>query len=350
MSLLEHLMYRPAIGRALLGPVVLRGYARYLVDDRTPTRAYRAMRKLYGNEDAALWDALVERSLAEGPLLDLPDDPPGVAQGQVAQAVAALDADGCVVLDGRLDVDRCDRLEAVGRQATCTLVEPIEGVSATAAAFDPDRPLAVRYEVPEADLVHAEVVQDLLADESLLAVAQAYLGAAPVQDLVAMWWSAATGRPPSSAAAQQYHFDLDRIRFLKLFVYLSDVDDDHGPHVYVRGSHRDAPAPLRRDGRHADAEVEEVHPGAATVIDGPRGTMFLADTRGMHKGTAVRSGHRLVFQLEWASSLFGGEVARPRLSSMTDALASAVARHPRTYRRFTGRVDGSGGDEGEQGR
>ena len=96
--------------------------------------------------------------------------------------------------------------------------------------FDPTDVRAVRYDLDEADVVRSLAAQRLLADESLLAVAQEYLEAAPVQDMVAMWWSTAAEEQPSSAAAQLYHFDLDRLRFLKVFVYLSDVDDSAGPH------------------------------------------------------------------------------------------------------------------------
>ena len=183
--------------------------------------------------------------------------------------------------------------------------------------------------------------QRLLADESLLVVAQRYLGAAPVQDLVAMWWSAATGEPASSAAAQLFHHDLDRLRFLKFFVFLTDVDERTGPHVYARGSHRSKPRSLRLDGRHSDAEVEAAYPGACEVIAGPRGTMFLADTIGMHKGLALLEGHRLVFQIEWSTSLFGAPFTRPRLADPGPELAAAMARFPRTYRRFRTGATGS---------
>jgi hypothetical protein len=149
-----------------------------------------------------------------------------------------------------------------------------------------------------------------------------------------MWWSAALGRGASSAAAQQFHFDLDRLRFVKLFVYLSDVDERTGPHVYVRGSHRLKPAHLRRDGRHADEVVEQAYPGRAEPITGDRGSMFLADTLGLHKGLELVDGHRLVFQLEWATSLFGAPFTRPSITHAVPGLVRQAAAHPWAYQRF----------------
>ena len=35
-----------------------------------------------------------------------------------------------------------------------------------------------------------------------------------------------------------FHFDLDRICWLKVFIYLTDTDEDSGPHEYVETSHQ----------------------------------------------------------------------------------------------------------------
>ena len=39
--------------------------------------------------------------------------------------------------------------------------------------------------------------------------------------------------------AQLYHFDLDRPKWLKFFIYLNDVENlDHGPHSYIKNTHK----------------------------------------------------------------------------------------------------------------
>ena len=70
-------------------------------------------------------------------------------------------------------------------------------------------------------------------------------------------------------------------------------------------------------------------------ITGPRGTVFLADTRGLHRGLRVESGHRLVFQMEYASSLFGAPTTRSVVTPSVPELADALAQHPRVYRRLS---------------
>ena len=53
----------------------------------------------------------------------------------------------------------------------------------------------------------------------------------------------------------------------------------------MRGTHRDLPAEFRADRRYSDEEVGRRFPSQVVRIPGPRGTVFLADTRGLHKAS-----------------------------------------------------------------
>ena len=327
------LLELPGVGRLVLAPLARSGYRRYLASGETPHRSYVAMRKLYAAHPVA-FERLVTDASAERPLFDLPENPGGLLSGRLDDAVRALDADGLYVAATKLPNDMCSELVEIATTAECHLVDPVDG-SPRRARFDPAHVVAPRYDVDERDLVMAPVVQRLMSDPSLLAIAQRYLRAAPILDLLAMWWSAAADRPASSAAAQQFHFDLDRLRFVKVFVYLTDVDERHGPHVFVRKSHRSLPRRFRRDGRRDDAEVESAFGSDVVTVAGARGTMFLADTRALHKGAVVAEGHRLVFQMEYASSLFGQAYSRLALAGVHPVLADAVRRYPSAFERFT---------------
>lgn len=331
------LLLNPLAGRLLFAPIARAGYRRYRQAGTTPAAAYVAMRKLFGSSPRS-FERLADRSLHEHERLSLSEGANGLAAGVVDDTVEALRADGCSVLPTRLAARELHELETAARAANCTL---IGGGPQRQGSFTSGRTEAPRYDLAEHDVLAIPAVQRLLADESLLAVAQGYLRAAPVQDMVAMWWSVAYGEQASSEAAQLFHFDLDRLRFLKVFVYVTDVDESRGPHVYVRGSHRELPLALRDDRRYTDAEVAAVLPGQTTTIIGSAGTVFLADTRGLHKGLPVQRGERLVFQLEYASSLFGTIVERPVLQTVEPELAEAMRRFPATYERL--RVRSVGG-------
>ena len=335
MTIRDAVVYSPAFGRLVLAPVARWGAARQRATGTTPPIAYSAMRKLYGCSSAAPFAALQQRAALEHPAVGLPPAPDGVAAGEVDRVVDALAADGFAILGTRLDPASCDELEAVARAARCRLIG-VHG-DPMATVWNEEHPVAVRYDVPEDDIVQAAAAQRLIADASLFAIAQRHLGSLPIQDLVAMWWSAAVPgetEADADAVAQRFHFDLDRLRFVKVFVLLTDVDEDTGPHCYVRGSHRGAPAALRRDGRHRDEEVSAAYPGQERLVTGPRGTIFMADTLGMHKGVELRTGHRLVFQTEYASSLFGSPYTRPTIERPGADLLAARDRHPTTFQRF----------------
>ena len=164
------------------------------------------------------------------------------------------------------------------------------------------------FDFDEKKLVNNDDVWAVATMREFTDIARAYLNTEPILDLVTMWWSLATKASiqEQSSAAQLYHFDLDRLRFLKFFVYLTDVGDANGPHSYVSGSHKGFKnSSLQRDGRFSDEEIRRFYPSNEVKITGKKGTIFVADTAGFHKGTPLEDGERLIFQLEFSNSLFG---------------------------------------------
>ena len=156
----------------------------------------------------------------------------------------------------------------------------------------------------------------IASDPTTIAAVARHLGALPTVLGFTAWWSFA-GRP-EPRDAQFFHFDLDDYRFCKLFLYLTDVDADSGPHIYVEGTHRpDFVAQARQTWpggeadfdawyfqrlRKSDAEVEQVFKRRPAVHTGPAGTSFLVNTRGIHKGLLPDSADRLVCQVLYGVS------------------------------------------------
>ena len=107
-----------------------------------------------------------------------------------------------------------------------------------------------------------------------------------------------------------------------------------GAHVFVPGTQRDGAIPinLRKRG-YARMEDDDVRAACLedtwTAIGGPRGSILLEDTRGIHKGLPVLEGHRLVLQFQYSQDLFGSPpTVLGQTLPKTPALDAFMARYP----------------------
>jgi hypothetical protein len=134
-------------------------------------------------------------------------------------------------------------------------------------------------------------------DPRVLAAVGRVLGCLPTLSNLSLWWS--FSGPATPEQDQLFHRDVDDIKFLKLFVHLTDVGPDAGAHVFVRTSHRSGR--LSRIRRYSDAEIEAAF-GRENLVEvtGPAGTSFLEDTFGFHKGKLPTAGQRLMFHAQYS--------------------------------------------------
>jgi hypothetical protein len=202
------------------------------------------------------------------------------------------------------------------------------------------KPNAVRYDYSADDLLRQKEVQDLISDASLLAVAQNYLGATPIVDILSMWWHTNFSDKPDSTAAQYFHFDLDRIKWLKIFIYITDVESGNGPHYFIEGTHKTnaIPSKLLNKGyvRLLDTEVIEIYDGKKIIeFTGKKGTVIIEDTRGLHKGSHVINESRLILQLQFSNSLFGADDEKYKFSKISSkSLSDLIEKYPQIYKKF----------------
>lgn len=318
---------------------VLGGIREYRRSGVTPPDAYQSFVRLFCLT-GGLSNRLVSRLTREHDLQDFEAASSmlsGLQADAEERAVRSLVVDGFAVLERALPAAECARLLDFAVAAR-TRVRGLAGER----RYMRGRPEGVRYDLFPEDVVNQQDVQRLMCDPFLLRVAQRYLAATPLADVTSMWWHTAYSDRPDEAAAQFYHFDLDRPKWLKVFCYLTDVGPDNGPHCFVRGSHRNFAIPwrIRSKGyvRLSDEEVEGAF-GADRIqtFTAPTGTILLEDTRGLHKGVHVHSGDRLMLQLQFSDSLFGGTYPDVRIREiLSPRLREMVRRHPDVYRNYLG--------------
>lgn len=147
------------------------------------------------------------------------------------------------------------------------------------------------------DVVACPYILALANSPPLLGLAARYMQCKPTISALGLRWSFPL--PGESSALQVFHRDSEDWRYLKVLVYLTDVDDDAGPHVYLHGSHL-TQAPMRLK-FYTDREIADAY-GADMLLTaiGRRGFCFAVDTAGIHKGTAPARQPRLMLQIQYS--------------------------------------------------
>ena len=159
---------------------------------------------------------------------------------------------------------------------------------------------------------------------TVLEVADEYLRMQARLRYANLWLTVPSTSGPSQS--QLWHRDRDDIhRVVKMFVYLSDVDETTGALSYVSGSHRrprPQPAVSHQDGNTArvtDAAMAAVAPTDRwATLGGPRGTVVLVDTHGFHKGGYVTRGERVVYTCMFTSPWADGWAAERLMTVLDD--------------------------------
>lgn len=171
------------------------------------------------------------------------------------------------------------------------------------------------------DLIQCESVRELVMDKQILTTVARYLGCPPILAQISSWISIPTLNTKNNlnVNAQMFHQDKEFTKFIKVFVYLNNVDQENGAHWYIEGSHIDD---LNKKGipfssRISDTDILSYYnKDQIKMASGKSGTVIFGDTSAVHKGGRVKKGHRIMLQLEFCSSLLESPV--PKFAKCTE--------------------------------
>ncbi|AOY84378.2 phytanoyl-CoA dioxygenase family protein [Moorena producens JHB] len=318
----------------------IKGIKAFQRDGKTPKDSHFAMVNLYVLTNGRFNDFMSWVQQIRHP--KYPDvSPQGIlgnlSQQDLIEIAREIRENGYYIADKRLNGDSIARIFKFAEVTPASYVNLSANYSRRLAKkiiFTPKAPISPRYNFSIQQIFENPDLLNLILDQSFLGVAQEYLNCSPVLDSAALWWSAPFNGKGTSEAAQEYHYDLSHLKFLKIFIYLTDVNSDNGPHCYVKGSHTRKPKALLPVGRKPDTAIGLHYPESEIhELCGPQGTIIIADTRGFHKGKPLVSGNRLIFQLEYSNSLFGANNPKVRMDKILDVsrLRQLMDNYPRTY-------------------
>jgi hypothetical protein len=151
------------------------------------------------------------------------------------------------------------------------------------------------------DAMRTPHLLEMANDPRILNVMEASFGCKPTISHLSIWWSFAGFDPAVNADIignpDVYHRDLDDWAQIKLFVYLTDVTGETGPHAFIRGSHRECQYVDRKD-----AEVKATDPDGSKLVlfSAKAGTGFLERSSTLHRGVAPTKGPRLMLHVTYS--------------------------------------------------
>jgi hypothetical protein len=167
----------------------------------------------------------------------------------------------------------------------------IEDILSFLKTKDPEGVARASYQL--ADVLRCPHVLSTINHPSVLTMARHYLGCPPTISSIGIHLT--TPIEGESVAVQRFHRDVDEWKFCKLFIYLTDVDDDSGPHEFVEGSQRSSGSIMSVP--YAEDKLEQTN---RRKIVGPAGTTFIADTWGIHRGNMPISKPRIILQVQYS--------------------------------------------------
>lgn len=139
--------------------------------------------------------------------------------------------------------------------------------------------------------------------------------------------------------SQCWHRDPEEKRMCKVFIYLTDVDEQSGPFIYIPES----PYGMKWGNAFVQHPPEGVYPSAEILekaipkseqrtFTGKAGTVIFCDTSGLHKGGYAKEKERLMFTAFYSSPTFS-EAPRyiPPSKEIVDAIEDPSLRYALTH-------------------
>lgn len=151
--------------------------------------------------------------------------------------------------------------------------------------------------IMDQELEHiTEEIGEVLRNSNLV---KSYFNAVPKLDNKTIWWSMPDN---DEREAQFWHRDIDNIYFLKCFIYITDVDEESGPHFYINKSHR-SNTNLKFKRYQDEDLINNGYKVPLKGLTGSKGTLIFEDTFGFHRGSSPKN-NKVRCILQYQFSLF----------------------------------------------
>tara|TARA_B100000073_G_C23639711_1_gene536120 strand:+ start:105 stop:1076 length:972 start_codon:yes stop_codon:yes gene_type:complete len=98
--------------------------------------------------------------------------------------------------------------------------------------------------------------------------------------------------------AQYFHWDNDFTKFFKMYIYLNDVNNENGPHIYIPQTHKIKKNDNKLCRLYSDLNIKNNYQNSKTFV-GKAGSTFFVDSYGIHKGLTPINNFRLMLNIHF---------------------------------------------------
>jgi hypothetical protein len=261
------------------------------VEEQLVKRLHRVLEERWGAGDALWREVINRRATRLQHQQPLPVETPAALR-----ALSELRSEGIVTLPIASLTGGAELFERIAADEQRIVDANAADIAAERAAFEKDgrgyKGYQLKLQPGAATALDAgdAAVRFALHPEILGAVNE-FLGLYSELRMLEYWYVLASERQ-TPAYSQLWHRDFEDIALVKVFLYLSDVDESSGPFSFIRGTHqgtlrwRDPEAiAARRTNRASDDEIAAIVPRERWFTGtGSQGTILMAATKGYHKG------------------------------------------------------------------
>lgn len=222
-------------------------------------------------------------------------------------ARSKLDSDGIVSLGVKLNTTQLKDVWTYLQDKSCRESHYFEQGSGHPSSIDVIRSHGSHYaSYSRVTILGCPHLLDLCNDPAVINLIGSYLGCVPTLSGINLFWTFATSEPGNVSV---FHRDQNGFRSVSMYVFLTEVDLDGGPHQYVMGSaDYETCRRVLDEGASKSVDVDQffsppwasdmvadVFGKRVTTVTGVPGTAFATDAYGLHRGVLPKKQDRLLF-------------------------------------------------------
>jgi hypothetical protein len=135
-----------------------------------------------------------------------------------------------------------------------------------------------------------EAIKTIAHDPKVVEIAKGYLGIEPILYGTVIYRTSPDSRIKDSyrTTKKRFHYDVSDFKSLLLFIYLTDVDTDCGPHVVIENTHQHKSLAQLINPSLSYETANERYGNRIKIITGQRGTGFFEDITTYHQHSIGR--------------------------------------------------------------